>query len=232
MSQADQILFPFEHHTALGREDFMPAPCNHDALAWVERWPAWPANTLVLYGPAGCGKTHLASIWAKRAGARWLDRPLPAGARPEGVRAFVLDGLVRDGGIADEVGLLQFYNWLVEERGHLLLTAHTPVSAWPLDLPDLASRLRAAPAVAVGAPDEVLLSSLLVKLFADRQLRVPADVIRYMLQRMERSFAAARALVAALDLRALTERREINIRLVHDVFEQPDQQGPAPTPSP
>lgn len=216
MSEADQLPLAFGHRTASDREDFLPAPCNRDALAWLERWPAWPACALVLYGPSGCGKTHLASIWAGRAEATWLDRPPPAGARSTTVRTFVLDDVALD----DEVALLQFYNWLVERRGHMLLTARGPVSVWSLALPDLASRLRAAPAVAIGAPDDALLGALLVKLFGDRQLVVSEELIRYMLAHMERSFAAARALVAALDARSLAQQRAITIPLVRTVLEE------------
>lgn len=215
---SEQLLFPFGHRTASDLEDFMPAPCNQDALAWLERWPGWPACALVLSGPAACGKSHLARIWAERTGAVWLDRPLPADARPEGVRAFVLEDVLAADRLVDEVGLLQFYNWLVEERGHILLTARRPVAEWPIGLPDLASRLRAAPAVAIGPPGEALLGALLVKLFGDRQLVVAEDVIRYMLAHMERSFAAAHRLVAALDARSLEQHRAITIPLVRAVL--------------
>jgi chromosomal replication initiation ATPase DnaA len=221
---SEQLLFPFGHRPASDLEDFMPAPCNRDALAWLERWPGWPACALVLYGPAGCGKSHLARIWAKRAGALWIDQPLPAGGRPDAVRAFVLEDVLAADRLADEVGLLQFYNWLVEERGHILLTARRPVAEWPIGLPDLASRLRAAPAVAIGPPDEALLGALLVKLFDDRQLVVAEDVIRYMLAHMERSFAAAHTLVEALDARSLEQHRAITIPLVRAVLGQADLQ--------
>ena len=229
---SDQLSLHFAHPAASDRESFLPAPCNRDALAWLDRWPDWPACTLVLYGPSGCGKTHLASIWVARAGASRLDRPPPIGARPAAVRAFVLDDIdqvVRTP--EDEIALLQFYNWVVERRGHMLLTARQPVAGWELRLPDLISRLRAAPAIAIGAPDDALLGALLVKLFDDRQLGVPEDVIRYMLAHMERSFAAARALVAALDERSLEQHRAITIPLARAVLEQPDE-GPAPIRSP
>jgi len=220
----EQLRFEFGHRPASDLEDFMPAACNRDALAWLERWPAWPSCALVLYGPAGCGKSHLARIWAGRAEARWLDRPLPPADRPATGRAFVLEDVLAADRLADEVGLLQFYNWLVEERGHLLLTARAPVASWPLRLPDLVSRLRAVPAVAIGPPDEALLGAVLVKLFGDRQLVVAEDVIRYMLAHMERSFAAARALVAALDARSLEQHRAITIPLVRAVLERTERE--------
>jgi chromosomal replication initiation ATPase DnaA len=124
--------------------------------------------------------------------------------------------------IADEVALLQLYNRLREHGGHLLLTARRPVAAWSIRLPDLASRLRAAPAVAIGAPDDALLAALLVKLFGDRQLAVPEDVIGYLIRHMERSFAAARAVVEALDRRALQDQRPVTVALVRAVLEPQD----------
>jgi chromosomal replication initiation ATPase DnaA len=220
----DQLSLPFAHREASDRKSFLSAPCNHDALAWLDRWAEWPACTLVLYGPSGCGKTHLATIWAARAGARWLDRPPPIGARPATISTFVLDDVDRALRTPDdEIALLQFYNWVVERKGHMLLTARRPVAGWGLGLPDLTSRLRAAPAIAIGAPDDALLGEVLEKLFGDRQLDVPKDVIRYMVVHMERSFAAARTLVAALDARSLEQHREINIPLARAVLEQTDE---------
>ena len=210
----------------------MPAPCNRDALAWLERWPSWPAARWCCMAlPAAARATSPGS-------GRRAPRPagssgaLPAGARPEAVRAFVFEDVLAEGRLADEVGLLQFYNWLVEERGHILLTARRPVADWPIGLPDLASRLRAAPAVAIGPPDDALLGALLVKLFGDRQLVVAEDVIRYMLAHMERSFAAARALVAALDARSLEQHRAITVPLVRAVLGQTDLEGTDATASP
>jgi chromosomal replication initiation ATPase DnaA len=220
MSSAEQLLLGFEHEVASGPEDFMPAPCNQAALAWVARWPAWPAAALVLHGPPGCGKSHLARIWAAGAGARQLDpAALPSLAEGEPPAAAVLDPAEP---IADELALLQFYNRVREQGGHLLLTARQPVAAWPLALPDLASRLRALPAVAIGAPDDALLAALLVKLFDDRQLTVSEGVIGYLIRHMERSFAAAHAVVEALDRRSLQKRRPVTVALARAVLEPED----------
>lgn len=205
-----QLPFSFLHDAANGVEDFMPAPSNQAALAWITRWPDWPGPALILHGPTGAGKSHLAAIWA--AGSRGLDLGPEPGEVLEldASRCYLVDPAEP---IGDEVKLLQLYNRLREDGGHMLLTATRPVSQWTIELPDLRSRLAAAPSVAIGAPDDQLLAALLLKLFDDRQLHVPQPVIHYLLIHMERSFAAAHRLVEELDRLSLERQRPITIPL-------------------
>jgi chromosomal replication initiation ATPase DnaA len=219
---SEQLRLAFGHRAASGAEDFMPAPGNQEALAWLARWPEWPAPALVLHGPPGCGKSHLARIWATRTAARWLEAAALAAHRgatpgPDDCRSCVLDGA---GPGVDEAALLSLYNRLHERRGHLLITARLPVGAWTMRLPDLASRLRAAPAVAIGPPDDALLGAVLLKLFADRQLVVSEAVIEYLVHHMERSFAAARLVVAGLDAASLQQQRPITVALARALVDQ------------
>lgn len=201
------------------REDFLVVPGNEAALAWIDRWPDWPNNALLLYGAAGSGKTHLAHIWgAQVEGARLVGA--------EAVVASEIDGLARQplavddaDGAADPVALFHLVN-LMRERGHgLLLTATLPPAHWPLALPDLMSRLKAMPAQGIAAPDDALLAAVLVKLFADRQLTVGEGVVKYLAARIERSCHAARHWVAALDAAALAENRAVTVALARQVLE-------------
>lgn len=195
----------------------MPGECNREALAWLARWPAWPGPALILHGPPGSGKSHLARIWSTRTGARWLEHASLATVDPNGHGAWVLEDVEP---VIDETALLSFYNRLREGGGHLLLTARRPVGAWTLLLPDLASRLRAAPVVAIGPPDDALLGAVLLKLFADRQLVVSEALIEYLVRHMERSFGAAQAVVAGLDSMSLRLRRPITVALARALLER------------
>ena len=221
MSAPVQLALDLPHRTATGAADFLVASSNRDAVALLDRWPAWPGPALVLHGPEGCGKTHLTHVWRAQSGAVAIDRQVLTGCRvPEllgGARCAVVEDVDRG---VDERGLLHLHNLLAEDGGHLLLTARLGPAAWGTRLPDLASRLGAAMAVVVGAPDDALIGAVLVKHFADRQLAVDPAVITFLLARMERSFAAARDLATALDSAALAAKRKITVPLAREVLRQ------------
>ncbi len=215
-----QLPLDLGHRAALGREDFLVAASNAAAMDWLDRWPAWPAPALVVHGPAGCGKTHLAHVFAARAEAPVIAAAALTVAAPPRLLAEARAVVVEDAdrGV-DEVALFHLYNLAKEHGAHLLLTARAPTAHWSTALPDLRSRLRSVPHVAIQPPDDALLAGLLIKLFADRQLRVAQEVVAYLLPRLERSFDAVRRLVAALDAAALAERREITVPLARRVLE-------------
>jgi chromosomal replication initiation ATPase DnaA len=205
-----QLAIDLPYRPALGRADFLVSDCNAAALGWIERWPDWPARALALYGREGCGKSHLAHLWCERAGACLVSgRELTEWERVSVSPGIAVDGADR----APERTLLHLFNSCAEAGAGLLVVARDAPAAWPIALPDLASRLRAAPAVGIAPPDDPLIAAMLVKHFADRQLRVAPAVIAYLVRRMERSFAAAADLAARLDRLALAEGRPISLAL-------------------
>jgi chromosomal replication initiation ATPase DnaA len=215
-----QLAFDFPHRPAFGAEDFLVTPSNEAAVAWLDRWPDWPGCGLILHGPAGCGKTHLAHVWQGRSAASLIAA---AQLTVAGIPALVESApalVIEAAETAGERPLLHLLNLAAERRRHLLLTARLRPLLWPARLPDLRSRLLAMDAVGVEPPDDGLLAAVLIKQFADRQLAVGEEVIVFLLRHMERSLATARAAVAAIDRAALAAQRRVTVALVRAVLER------------
>jgi chromosomal replication initiation ATPase DnaA len=216
---ARQLALDLPHAESFRRDDFLETAANAAALALVERWPDWPDTSAAIIGPAGSGKSHLAAIWAERAGARIVA----AGAlRASAVPAALATGAVAiedvEAGRVEEPALFHLLNLARQEGAFLLLTARERFDAF--SLADLASRLRAIPVVELAPPDDALLAAVLVKLFADRQIAVDEGVISYLIPRMERSLAAASLLVARLDAAALSHGRAVTRALASEVLRE------------
>ena len=220
MSGPRQLVLDLPARPALGRADFFVSPANEVALAQVESWPDWPAGRLAVTGPEGSGKTHLAHVWAARSGARILTDPLALDfATLPGDAALAIEDVDALGGVrAVEEALFHLCNHLAAGGGTLLVSGREPPARWPLVLPDLASRLGVAAVARLEPPDDDLLAAVLVKLFSDRQLSVEPGLIRYLVSRMDRSFAAAERLVADLDRAGLALQRPITLRLAAEVL--------------
>jgi chromosomal replication initiation ATPase DnaA len=218
MSVPRQLALALPHAESFARDDFLTGGSNEAALAMIERWPDWPDRALALIGPEGAGKSHLAAIWAEKAGARRVSaRALGA---TDLLAALATGALVIEDASAglDERALFHLLNLVREEDAFLLMTARSAPARWRIALPDLASRLRALPVVAVSAPDDALLRAVMVKLFADRQLAVDEGLIAYLATRIERSLAAARAAVETLDREALRQQRGVTRALAAELF--------------
>jgi chromosomal replication initiation ATPase DnaA len=219
VNASQQLILNFEHRPAQGGEDFLVSDCNRAAVDWIDAWPRWPAPALVIVGPAGSGKSHLAAVFAAKSGARYI--------RPDGFETAAasvdqemvvedIDSLLDP---RSEEPLLHLYNAAKEAGQRILFTASSLPSRWQVRLPDLRSRMNAALAVEIGAPEDTLISALLVKMFADRQVQVSSDAIAYTVSRMERSFLAARQIVEKADQLALAEKKRITVGVMKQVLE-------------
>ncbi len=224
MNGASQLALDFDHRPSLGGEDFLIAPPNAEAVRWLDAWPDWPGPALVIFGPGGSGKTHLAQVFQAKSNARRVTKADLGESQPPAYLGDAPAAILEDAdammGEGTEEAVLHLYNHLAESGRHLMLTAKQPPARWGIGLKDLASRLNTASQAGIGAPDDALIAAVLVKQFADRQLKIDAGVIPFMLSRMERSFEAARAMVAAIDALALSQRRNITMPLVRQALDQ------------
>lgn len=215
-----QLVFDLTAPPALGREDFFVSEANRLAVAALRDPGRWPSGKLVLVGPEGSGKTHLAGIWAEERGAAILAARGVSPAMETGAALVVEDGETVAGDAEAERALLHLHNRAMAEGTTLLLTAARPPREWGIRLADLASRMEATATASLAPPDDALLAAVLVKLFADRQLAVPPSVIRWLVPRMERSFVAARSVVAGMDRLALATGRPAGRALAAEVLDR------------
>jgi len=216
-----QLVLALDHAESFAREDFLAGPPNAAGLALIERWPYWPAPAMALVGPEGAGKSHLAAIWAEASGARVLSAKLIGetdlpGALATG--ALVIEDLSPEA--FDERALFHLLNLAREQSAFLLLTSRAPPAGFTLAIRDLASRLRALPVVTLAPPDDALLRALIVKLAADRQLALDEALVTFLVNRIERSYAAARAALTRMDEEAMRLHRPVTRALAADLFRE------------
>jgi chromosomal replication initiation ATPase DnaA len=217
--QPRQLAFALPHAESLTRDNFLEGPANAAGLALVNGWPDWPNRIMLLVGPEGSGKSHLAAIWAEEAGARsTVAHALTAVAVPGALAtgALVVEDLKSSD--FDERALFHLINLAREDEAFVLITARLPPSAFEIDLRDLRSRLRAVPAVSLLPPDDQLFRALIVKFCADRQLTVDETVVSYLATRIERSYAAVRQAVEFLDAEALRLGRPVTRALAAELL--------------
>jgi len=217
--QPRQLAFALPHAESLSRDNFLEGPANTAGLALVDSWPEWPNRIMLLVGPEGSGKSHLAAIWAEQAGARSTTaHALTAAGVPAQLAtgALVVEDLRSSD--FDERALFHLMNLAREEDAFVLVTARKPPSAFQIELRDLRSRLRAVPTVSLLPPDDQLFRALIVKFCADRQLAVDETVVSYLATRIERSYAAARQAIELLDAEALRLGRPVTRALAAELL--------------
>ncbi len=210
---SSQLPLSFEAKRSFAREDFVPGASNAAALALIDAWPQWPARVCALWGPHGCGKTHLAHIWMAASNAvlieaRALDSALVAAFSHGG--SFLIDDA---DGVRDGKAFFHLINFVQQSDGWLLLTGVEAPPRWVTEVPDLHSRLTAVAGASLNMPDEALLARVLLKLFGDRQLKVPEALIGFLVPRLQRSFTEAERIVALIDDLALQQKRNISVEV-------------------
>jgi chromosomal replication initiation ATPase DnaA len=217
--QPRQLAFALPHAESLTRDNFLEGPANEAGLALIDSWPDWPNRIMLLVGPEGSGKSHLAAIWAEDAGARSTAAHALALDDVPGTLAtgaLVIEDLKP--GRFDERAMFHLMNLARQDEAFVLMTTRLSPSAFEVELRDLRSRLRAVPTVSLLPPDDLLFRGLIVKFCADRQLSVDETVVSYLTSRIERSYAAARQAVDLLDSEALRLGRPVTRALAAELL--------------
>ena len=223
MKPAAQIPLDLPYRPALSGDDYFVAQANATAIDWVDRWPDWPGPGVAIHGERGAGKSHLLQVFAARSRCLIINREnLGRAISDTDADAFAIDDaddFTKSSSDAAE-GLFHLFNAARSNHRKLFLTARSPAARWDVPLKDLMSRLKILDSVSIGAPDDELLSVLLMKQFSDRQIRIDRDVVHFLTTRMERSTAAVTDLVAALDQEALARKQAITVPLARTVLDR------------
>jgi len=222
MQAKTQLTLDFEHRAALGYEDFLVTDVNIQAVHCLDTWQQWIGGMLLIIGPLGCGKSHLSAVFCQATGAKFIsDKELDDSKGIECASAFsIFENCDQGLTVNREEALLHLFNSVKEQNARLLLTAKTPPSRWNIKLKDLSSRMNTVTQIAIKEPDDALMTALLVKLFADRQLKIDAPIIDYIIKRIERSFDAARTLVEFIDMKAMQTHRSLSVQFVGQMMRE------------
>ena len=223
MAASQQLPLELGHRPAIGRSDFLVTDANREAVGWIDMWPKWPSHGLGLYGPPGCGKSHLVHVFAAKAEAHVLEVNEITESDPIALvaqhKALAWDNA---DAVSDEQALFHLFNVVREAGKHLLIVGRTAPARWDVMLPDLKSRLSGMPSVEIRQPDDTTIAAVLVKLFRDRQLEVTPDLVDYIQKRIPRTFVAVQALAERVDRDALAQNRKITVPLVRSILEAGD----------
>ncbi len=222
-----QLPFDFAHCPYLGKEDFIKAPCNAEALDMIDLWPQWPAFAICIYGPENCGKTHLTHIFEETVATKTQNPYRLPRMEAQNItidiihqlfeqnRCLIVENLNSE---INEEAMFHLFNLYRDQGGFILFTSNTAPARLPIKLPDLSSRLKMIPSISINEPDDELLSALIIKLFMDRQITVSRDVINYILVNMHRSFHYAHKLVEEIDNISLSYKRAVSIPIVKEAI--------------
>lgn len=217
----DQLVFDWPTGVALGPDDFFVSEANAQAFAMLGTPATWPERKLALIGPKGSGKSHLARVFQGQSGAELVQATTLDPDFQSNATTIIIED-IENLSAGSEEALFHLHNNLRNAGGTLLLTSDTPPSRWAIALPDLASRMQATTVVQITNPDDALLSALIMKLFADRQINPQPHLVQYLATRIERSYAAAADIVARLDTAALAQARKINKTLAAELLDNSD----------
>ena len=217
---SDQLTFDWPTGVALGPDDFFVSEANAQAFAMLSTPERWPERKLALIGPKGSGKSHLARVFQAQSDALLLQSDQIKVDFKTDTSTVIIEDMEALSSSAEEA-VFHLHNNLRAAGGLLLLTSDQPPSRWPIALPDLASRMQATSVVQIDNPDDALLSALIMKLFADRQINPQPALVQYLATRIERSFAAAADIVTRLDSAALSQGRKINKALAAELLDNP-----------
>ena len=185
----DQIALPLDWPQAADDDRFLVSDANRAAYDHFRHWSLWPVAATILTGPRRSGRTLLARAFCARVGGQLIDQAERH----------------------DEEELFHAWNAAQASKRPLVMIVDQVAPEWSIALPDLRTRLVVTPVARIAEPDDALFRGLVQLLFADRGLHIPGEALRFIAERVERSYYAAERIVEAIDRFAIADRARLTL---------------------
>ena len=216
MSQ--QLIFNFPFKKTYLSQDFYVSKNNFNAFKLIESWPQWPSRFINIFGPIGCGKTHLANILSSKINSliissQKIDENIINQFKTK--ECLIIDDFDND---IDENLLYSIINLANQDNKYLIISSPISLKRFKIELKDLNSRFTSFIEVGIDLPTDDLVKVILTKNFSDKQITISKKNIDYILNNIDRSYEKINLFSSLVDNLSLEKAKPINLKLIKDVL--------------
>ena len=218
MSQ--QLIFNFPFKKTYFSQDFYVSKNNFNAFKLIESWPQWPSRFINIFGPKGCGKTHLANILSSKIGsliicANKIDSGVIGKYKTK--ECLIIDDFNND---IEENLLYSIINLALQDNKYLIISSPISLKKFKIKLKDLNSRFTSFIEVGIDLPTDDLIKVILTKNFSDKQISISKKNIDYIVNNIDRSFEKINLFSNSIDNLSLEKAKPVNLQLIKDVLKK------------
>ncbi|MBR2141269.1 MAG: hypothetical protein IJ853_02835 [Rickettsiales bacterium] len=184
-------------------------------------------NQLIfLSGEKKCGKTHLGYIWKQQHNAKNLyyddlfslnmnDFIKTVNEVIERFDYYILDDLRDD---FDEEKLLYLINTVFNNSSVMLIISDFNILKKKISIKDLKSRINAGVNLKIKKLSKTVKTMFIVKLFADRQININGDVLKYLTKKLDTNYNVIFNFVKNIDDILVSDKNKINLKLIKELI--------------
>ena len=214
-----QLTFQFPFKTSYYEQDFYVSSNNFNAFKLIEGWPNWPGKNINIYGPKGCGKTHLANIFKKKIDSIYIKAEELENISSEiftnKKKCLIIDNYKEN---IKESFFYSIINEANQNNQYIVVNSLEPLRKNNIKLKDLKSRFDTFIDLGIDLPTDDLLRVILTKSFSDKQIKVNVKLLEYIIKNIERSYEKIFKFIKDIDDASLSSGKSININLIKQVL--------------
>ena len=210
----NQLTFKFPFKTNYFKEDFYVSANNFEAYKLIETWPNWSSKFINIFGPAGCGKTHLANILKKKINSFYIKASNLNNSSLSLIKekeCFIIDEYQNN---VEETLFYSILNQCYLSNQYVVVNSLKPIHSFKVILNDLKSRFSSFVNIGIDLPTDELIKVIISKNFSDKQVKIDSKLLEYILKNIDRSYEGIFNLVDKVDSFSLSSGKSININLI------------------